>query len=103
MTTLQIATAVLLVWIIAGVVTVRFAERAGQTFGWFPGDGWGCRAWVLLQAPGAIVDTMMSDVIRFIRYGDEPLTPAHAYILWAIFIDPKLDPDTALHRRDGKP
>lgn len=93
----------LMVWSIAGLVTVKIADRAGYTWGWFDGDGWSCRAWVILQAPGALLDTLLKDLTWCLLYGEEPLTPAHAYILWSLFLDPRLDPDAALKRFDEKP
>lgn len=102
-TMLQLAVTAMLVWMIAGLVTVKLAERAGRMWGYFPGSGWGCRTWVVLQAPGAIVDTLLSDAVWILLYGDEPLTPAHAHILWTILIDPSQDPDTALARFNSKP
>ena len=103
MTTLQIAIAVLLVWMIAGLITVKLARRAGYPWGWFDGAGWRCRIWVLLQAPGAIVDTFLSDIVWVGLYREAPLTLAHAFIFWAILVDPKLDAEAALRRFNGKP
>jgi len=85
----------LLAWVLAGYVVLKLAERAGYTFGWYDGQGIGCRAWIILQAPALLIDQVVLDL----HYPEEPpLMPRVARMLWVMFKDPRLDPDGAFER-----
>ena len=95
MTTAEIIALLVLLWLLVGLVVLKVAERAGYTFGWYDGDGIGCRAWIILQAPAVLIDQAYLDL----QHPDEPpLMPRVARMLWVMFKDPRLDPDSAFER-----
>lgn len=98
MTTEAIIIIAILVWLIVGAVIHKLAERAGYTFGNYPGDGGLCRFMIVLQAPAVILHFLWSDTWWALVHGEEWEPMAVARMLWMIFKDPALSPDDAFNR-----